>query len=80
MVVAVAEDCGGDGDGVAENSLRRVAAAIDLGLNFFDHDASAAFDRFHITQIFGVYVAFPSYSRSSLADARLIKRKGDPSV
>jgi hypothetical protein len=49
-------------------------------LNFFDHDASAAFDRFHITQIFGVNVAFPWYSRSSHADAGQLKRKGDSSL
>jgi hypothetical protein len=52
VVVTVAEDCCSDGNDVAEDSFCGVATAVDLRLNFFDDDASAAFNRFHITQIF----------------------------
>ena len=49
MVVAVGEDGGGDGDLVVEDALGGIAAAVDLGLDLFDDDALAAFDRFHGT-------------------------------
>jgi hypothetical protein len=62
VVVAVTEDCRGHGDGVAEDSLCGIAAAIDLRLDFFDDDTFPAFDRFHITQVFQVNGAFPWYS------------------
>ena len=47
--MTVAEDCCGDGDGITEDSLCGIAAAIDLRLDLFDNDASPAFNRFHIT-------------------------------
>jgi hypothetical protein len=59
MVVTVAEDRCGYGYGIAEDSLCGIAAAIDLRLDLFDNDALPAFNRFHITQIFGRNLAFP---------------------
>jgi hypothetical protein len=52
VVVTVAKDCCGNGNDVAEDSFCGIATAVDLRLNLFDNDASAAFNRFHITQIF----------------------------
>jgi hypothetical protein len=52
VIVAVAKDCCGHGDGVAEDSFCGVAAAVDLRLDFLDNDASPAFYRFHITHVF----------------------------
>jgi hypothetical protein len=54
MIVTIAKDRCRYGNGVAEDPFGRVTAAVDLRLNFFDHDASAAFNRFHITQIFPI--------------------------
>ena len=65
VVVAIAEDCGGDGDRVAEDSFCRVAATVDLWLNFFDNNAFPAFYRFHIHQIFRFKFAYPWYSRDT---------------
>ena len=64
VVVTVAEDGCSYCDGVAEDSFCRVATAVDLRLYFFDYDASAAFNRFHITLIFRCNFRFPWYSRS----------------
>src|SRR5438270_8990848 len=50
VIVTVAEDRCSDGDGVAEDSLCSVTAAVDLRLHFFDNDAFASLYRFHITQ------------------------------
>ena len=47
VVVAVAEDGGGDGDLVAEDAAGGVAAAVDRRLDRFDDDALTAFSRFH---------------------------------
>ncbi len=47
VVVAVREDGGGDGDGVADDALDGVAAVVDGGLDLFDDDAAAAFVGFH---------------------------------
>ena len=47
VIVAIAEDGGGDLDGIAKAALGGVTAAVDLRLNFFDDDTSAAFSRFH---------------------------------
>lgn len=55
--MTVAEDCGGYSNSVAENSFRRITTTVDLRLYFFDHDAFAAFNRFHITSIFIFNVA-----------------------
>ena len=52
VVVTIAEDCGGDRDGVAQSSFCGVAATVHLWLNFFDNNALPAFYRFHIHQIF----------------------------
>jgi hypothetical protein len=49
VVMAVAKDGCSDGDGVAENSLCGIAAAIDLRGYFFDDYAFAAFKRFHLS-------------------------------
>ncbi len=57
--MTVAEDRCGYGYGIAEDSLCGIAAAIDLRLDLFDNDALPAFNRFHITQIFGRNLAFP---------------------
>ena len=62
VVVAIAEDCGGNRDRVAKDSFCGVATAVNLRLNFFDDDALSAFYRFHITQIFRCNFAFPWYS------------------
>jgi hypothetical protein len=51
VVMTVPEDCCSYCDGVAEDSLCGVATAVDLRLNFFDYDASASFNRFHMIQI-----------------------------
>ena len=48
--MTVAEDCGGYSNSVAENSFRRITTTVNLRLYFFDYDAFAAFNRFHITQ------------------------------
>ena len=72
VVVAVAEDRRGHRDSVAEDSFCRVAASVDLRLDFFDNDTSPAFDRFHITQVFRVNRAFPWYSEG--ADFRCVSR------
>ena len=47
VVVAIAEDGGGDFDVVAEDALGGIAAVVDLGLDLFDDDALAAFGGFH---------------------------------
>ena len=78
VVVAIAEDGCGDCDGVAEDSLCRVAAAVDLRLNFFDNDAFAAFNRFHITQIFRCNVTIPWYSPVHFTCIIHLKLKGLP--
>jgi len=64
VVVTVAEDGCSHCQGVAEDSLCRVATAVDLRLYFFDNDAFASFNRFHITQILRCCFRFPWYSRS----------------
>jgi hypothetical protein len=58
VVVTVAEDCCSYGDGVSEDSFCGVTTAVDLRFRFFDDDASAAFNRFHITQIFRCNIAY----------------------
>jgi hypothetical protein len=45
--VAVAEDGGGDLDGVAEDALGGMAATIDGWLDVFDDDSLAAFKGLH---------------------------------
>jgi len=47
VVVAVGEDGCRDLYFVAEDALCGVAPAFDLGLNFFDHYATAALGGFH---------------------------------
>ena len=64
VVVTVAEDGCSYCDCVAEDSLCGVATAVDLRLDFFDNDAFASFNRFHITQIFRCNFRLPWYSRS----------------
>src|ERR1700756_2296611 len=76
VIVTVAEDGCGDGHGVAENSLCRVATAVDLWLNFLDNDASASFNRFHITQILRFDFRIPWYSRSPHFTCVCRKAKG----
>ena len=49
--MTIAEDGCGDRDDVVEDSLCRIATAVDLRLHFFDNDAFASFNRFHITEI-----------------------------
>ena len=61
LVVAIAKDRCGHGNGVAENSFCGIATAVDLRLDFFDNDASPAFNRFHITQVFRVRSTFLWY-------------------
>ncbi len=48
MVMAVAEDGGGDDDFVTDDSFCGVAAAIDLRGNLLDDDALATFYGFHL--------------------------------
>ena len=50
MVMTVAEDRCGYMDYISEDSLCRIAAAVDLRLNLFDNDTPPAFNRFHITR------------------------------
>jgi hypothetical protein len=52
VVVSVGEDGGGDSYRVPKEPAYRVAAAIDLGLDFFDDDAATAFCGFH-----GVFIS-----------------------
>ena len=47
VIVAVAEDGGGDLDGVAEDALGGMAAVVDRWLDLFDDDSLAAFDWLH---------------------------------
>jgi hypothetical protein len=47
VVVAVAEDGGGDGDEIAEDAAGGVASAVDLGGDGFNDDAVAAGGWFH---------------------------------
>ena len=60
MVMTVAEDRCGYMDYISEDSLCRIAAAVDLRLNLFDNDTPPAFNRFHITQIFRFDFILPS--------------------
>jgi hypothetical protein len=59
VVVAIAEHRGRDSDGIPNDSLRRIAAAVDLRLDILYNDAFSTFNRFHITQIFALNLAFP---------------------
>ena len=61
VVVAVAEDGGGDGDAIAEEAARGEEAAVDLGLDLFDDDSSTAFGRFHFVPFPGVHCIFISW-------------------
>ncbi len=58
VVVAVAEDGGGDGDAIAEEAARGGEAAVNLGLHLFDDDASTAFGRLHFVPFPGVRCIF----------------------
>lgn len=80
MVVAVSEGCCRHSYGVAKDSLSRVAATVDLRLNFFDNDSPTAFDRFHITQIFGVSCMFRCYAAVLTSCASIDETKAGDSL
>jgi hypothetical protein len=58
VVVAIAEDGGGDGDAVAEEAANRGASAVELWLDVFEDDSLSAFGRFHLVPIVRVDCIF----------------------
>ncbi len=56
MIVAVAEDGGGDFDLIAEDALGGITTVIDGGLDLFDDDSLATFAGLHLRcNSFAVY-------------------------
>jgi hypothetical protein len=47
--MSVSKDCGGNGDKITNNSFYRVSTPVYLRGYFFNDDALAPFNRFHIT-------------------------------
>ena len=58
MVMAIAEDGGGDDYAVAEEATSRGASAVELRLDVFEDDTLSAFGRFHLVPIFKVECIF----------------------